>query len=55
MAKIVEEVVLIKFSTITKDSSGDSIELVSSEIQTALEQIAQELVGDKVIVEVVKA
>lgn len=55
MARIVEDVLVIKFSSIVKDSSGESVSLVNEEIQVALEQIAQELVGEKVIVEVVKA
>ena len=54
MAKIVTESIVITFSKIVKDNdSGTSI--TSPEIQTALEQVAQELVGDTVVVEVVKA
>ena len=54
MAKIVEDVIVIKFSKIVKDSdSGTSI--TSPDIQAALEQVAQELIGDNVVVEVVKA
>jgi hypothetical protein len=54
MAKIVEDVIVIKFSKIVKDSDvGSSI--TSSDIEAALEQVAQELVGDSVVVEVVKA
>jgi hypothetical protein len=55
MAKIVEDVVLIKFSKIVKDSDKDSLNIAGQEIQQALEQVAQELVGESVIVEVVKA
>lgn len=55
MAKIVEEVVLIKFSRIVKDSDTDTTTLVNSDTQAALEQVAQELVGDSVVVEVEKA
>ena len=54
MAKIQEEVVVIKFSKLIKD--GDSAQLVAtSDITTALEQVAQELAGAGVIVEVEKA
>ena len=54
MAKIVTESIVITFSKIVKDSdSGTSI--TSPDIQTALEQVAQELVGDSVVVEVVQA
>ena len=54
MAKIVTESIVITFSKIVKDNdSGTSI--TNPEIQTALEQVAQELIGDSVVVEVVKA
>lgn len=54
MAKIVEDVVVVKFSKIVKDSD-DSTTIASQEITQALEQVAQELVGENIIVEVVKA
>jgi len=51
MAKIISEKIVISFSKIAKDSdSGASV--VSEEIQAALEQVAQELVGETVVVEV---
>jgi histone H3/H4 len=53
MAKIVEDVIVIKFSKLVKDGS-DGQQLAGQEIQQALEQVAQELVGDSVIVEVIK-
>jgi len=55
MAKIVTESVVITFSKIVKDSESDILDIASSDIQSALEQVAQELVGDSVVVEVVKA
>lgn len=51
MAKIVEDVVVIKFSKIVKDSDAEST-VAGPDIQTALEQVAQELVGETVVVEV---
>ena len=54
MAIIVEDVVIIKFSKIVKDSEEGS-SVATSDVQAALEQVAQELVGDAVVVEVVKA
>ena len=54
MAKIIEDVIVIKFSKIVKDSEQGS-SIASSEVQLALEQVAQELVGDSVVVEVVQA
>lgn len=55
MAKIVEDVLVVKFSKIVKDSDSDSSGLVGSDVQAALEQVAQELVGEAIVVEVVKA
>lgn len=52
MAKIVEDVIIIKFSRIVKDSEADVAAIAGSEVQQALEQVAQELVGDAVVVEV---
>lgn len=55
MAKIVEDVLIVKFSKIVKDSEGEIKVLAHPDIQQALEQVAQELVGEGVIVEVVGA
>jgi len=54
MAKIVEDVVVIKFSKLVKDDQ-DVSSIVTQDTQQALEQVAQELAGESVIVEVVKA
>lgn len=53
MAKIIEDVVVIKFSRIAKDTETD-ISVINKELQSALEQVAQELVGENIIVEVEK-
>lgn len=50
MAKIIEEIVVIKFSKLVKGETQETI--VRADIQAALEQVAQELVGDSIIVEV---
>ena len=55
MAKIVEDVVIIKFSKIVKDTETEVSGIAGSDVQQALEQVAQELVGDSVVVEVVRA
>lgn len=55
MAKIIEEIIVIKLSKIVKDSESSPAIIAGSEIQAALEQVAQELVGDAVVVEVDKA
>ncbi len=56
MAKIYEEVIIIKLSQLVKnDSEVSSGSLATPETLIALEQVTQELVGDAVIVEVEKA
>jgi hypothetical protein len=55
MAKIVEDILVVKFSKIVKDLDTDNGGLVGADIQAALEQVAQELVGEAVVVEVVRA
>lgn len=53
MAQIIEENIVIKVSKLVKNNSGES--LVQEDTLAALEQVAQELLGDGVIVEVEKA
>lgn len=53
MAKIIEENIIIKVSKLVKSGGDES--LVPNETVQALEQVAQELLGDTVIVEVEKA
>lgn len=54
MAKMIEEVVVIKLSKLVKDSDpADTI--ADNEVYSALEQVAQELAGSGVLVEVEKA
>ena len=55
MAKIVEDIIVIKFSRIVKDNDSDPNPAATNEHIAALEQIAQELVGDAVVVEVERA
>jgi hypothetical protein len=54
MAKIQEEVLIIKFSQLVKDGS-ESDSRVTEEITAALTQVAEELVGAGVIVEIERA
>ena len=53
MAKIIEEAIVIKVSKLVKNGTGENI--VPDETLQALEQVAQELLGDSVVVEVEKA
>mgnify|MGYP003338262179 CR=1 FL=1 len=50
MARIVEEVIVIKLSRLVKDSEVTE-NLATSEVVASIEQVAQQLVGDSVIVE----
>jgi two-component sensor histidine kinase len=52
MAKIVEDTLVIKFSRIVKENDSDPDPAITAENAMALEQVAQELVGNSVIVEV---
>jgi hypothetical protein len=53
MAKIVEEALLIKLSKLVRTGDKESKEkMANAEVVAALEQVAQELVGENVIVEV---
>ena len=55
MAKIVEDLVVIKFSKIVKDDESAEFTIANADIQQALEQVAQELAGEHIVVEVVHA
>lgn len=51
MAQIHEEVIVIKLSKLVK-GDGANQSIVTEDIVAALEQVAQELVGDAIVVEV---
>lgn len=52
MAKIVQEVVAIKLSKLVKSSEDENLNLANDDLIVALEQVAQELVSESVVVEV---
>lgn len=54
MAKIITENIIISFSKVAKDSTANTYQVIDEDIQRALEQVAQELVGDNIVVEVNK-
>ena len=54
MAKIHEEVLVVKLAKLVKNTEEQSL-IANDEIITAIEQVAQELVGENIIVEVEKA
>jgi len=56
MAKIHEEVIVITISRLVKDSdAADAPDLANTEIIAALGSVAEELLGNGVVVEVNKA
>jgi hypothetical protein len=55
MAKIVEDIIVIKFSKIIKNTDDPDVVVLTSDNAIALTQVAQELVGDGVVVEVERA
>jgi len=52
VAKIQTETLVISFSRLVKDSDSDSADIVTNDVTIALEQVAQELAGAGVVVEV---
>jgi hypothetical protein len=52
MAKIIEDTLIIKFSKIVKDNDTVPDVVLSIDNINAIEQVAQELVGDGTIVEI---
>jgi hypothetical protein len=54
MAKIIEEIVVIKLSKLVKDSDT-STEIVSEDTVTALQAVVEELTGAGIVVEVEQA
>ena len=54
MAKIVEDIVAIKLSKLAKDDAPYQ-PIITDEIASQLEAVAQELVGNGVVVEIVRS
>lgn len=53
MAKIQEELIVIKLSKLHKDNSTQTLGLAGEEVVSSLEAVVQELVGSDIIVEIV--
>lgn len=53
MAKIVEELLIIKLSRLAKDKD-DTEDLLDKQAINNIEQVIQELLGDSVVVEIVQ-
>ena len=54
MAKIIEEIVVIKLSKLVRDTDAGS-EIASADIVAALQSVAEELAGAGVVVEAERA
>ena len=54
MAKIQEELIVIKLSKLHKDSQQHTSSLSGDDVISGLEAVVQELVGNDVIVEVIQ-
>ena len=52
MAKLIEDILILKFSKIIKNDDHDPDPIITVETISALEQVAQELVGQNIVVEV---
>jgi hypothetical protein len=55
MAKIVEEIVVIKFSKIVKNTESNTQPTVTDEQIESLAMVAGELVGDGIVIEIERA
>ncbi len=53
MAKIVEDIIVIKFSKLVRDEDAETTAMYTKETENALEQVAQELAGDGILVEII--
>lgn len=51
MAKIHEEVLVLKLSKIIKDKNQEDVYLADTDFCSSVEQVVQELLGDSIVVE----
>lgn len=55
MAKLVEEVLVVKVSKLVRDKEADETVLITDEFVDNLEAVATEIAQDGVVVEVIRA
>lgn len=55
MAKIHEEVVVIKLSKLIRDKDGEEQYIATNDVCDALQSVAEELLGSGIVVEVERA
>ena len=54
MAKIKEEILVLKLSKLVKDSATDIVDMVDDDAAANFAAVVQELVGTDVVVEIIK-
>jgi tetrahydromethanopterin S-methyltransferase subunit B len=53
MAKIVEEILVVKLSKLVKNEANDSLDSIAEDLSNSLEPVIQELIGgDSIVVEI---
>lgn len=52
MAKIQQDIIVLKLSKIVKDKESDDFLIADNEFLKSLEQVSQELLGESVVVEI---
>jgi hypothetical protein len=54
MAKIQEEIIVIKVSKLLRDSDSEAAQILNQDAVSSLEAVIQELAGENVLVEIAK-
>lgn len=54
MAKLHEETVVLKLSKLVKENNTEEVYMADNEFCSSIEEVAQQLLGDTIIVEVVR-
>lgn len=54
MAKLHEEMVVLKLSKLVKENNTEEVFMADNEFCSSIEEVAQQLLGDTIIVEVVR-
>lgn len=55
MAKLHEEVIVLKLSKLVKEKNSEEVYLADNEFCASIEEVAQQLLGENIIVEVERA
>lgn len=55
MAKLYEETVVLKLSKLVKENNTEEVYMADNEFCSSIEEVAQQLLGSAIIVEVVRS